>query len=128
MKSLANHQTQTTTAVGRGAENLAKLWLEKKGWRFIAQNVLGPGGEVDLIFEDPKAKQLVFVEVKARKSARFGSGVEAVTPHKLARLQRVANFFMQSHPDLPQSGRIDILSITNQEFTKPEFEHIENVF
>jgi putative endonuclease len=70
----------------------------------------------------------VFVEVKARKSARFGSGIEAVTPHKLARLQRVASYFLQTHPNLPQSGRIDIVSVTNREPEKPAIEHIENVF
>lgn len=126
MKTLVN--PQTTTTVGRGAESLAKQWLEKKGWRFIAQNVLGPGGEIDLVFEDTGAKQTVFVEVKARDSIQFGSPLEAVTPQKLKRIQRVALYFMQTHSKLPQSGRVDIVTVTHNQSGNPEFEHMENVF
>lgn len=118
----------STTFSGRQAEVLAKGFLEQKGWRFITINFLGPGGEIDLIFVDQTDNQLVFVEVKARKSAQFGSATEAVTPQKLKRIQRVGLYFMQLHPKLPQSGRIDIVSITYQGDNQPTIEHIENIF
>ena len=118
----------STTFSGRQAEVLAKGFLEQKGWRFITKNFLGPGGEIDLIFVDQTDNQLVFVEVKARKSAQFGSATEAVTPQKLKRIQRVGLYFMQLHPKLPQSGRIDIVSITYQGDNQPTIEHIENIF
>jgi putative endonuclease len=43
----------------------ARRWLEGKGLRFIAANVRGRGGEIDLIMKD--GQTTVFVEV------RFGS-------------------------------------------------------
>ncbi len=123
--STPNH---SHTFRGRSAENQAKAYLCAKGWRFIDQNVIGPGGEIDLIFEDPKAKQLVFVEVKARDTTQFGSALESVTPQKLRRIQRVATYFLQTHPKLPQGGRIDILTVTQSQSDHPIFEHIPNVF
>ena len=118
----------STTFTGRKAEDIAQRFLNEKGWRNITKNFLGPGGEIDLVFVDKKNDQLVFVEVKARNSSQFGSAIEAVTPHKLKRIQRVGEYFMQTHPRLPQSGRIDIVSISYQGDNHPTIEHIENIF
>jgi putative endonuclease len=118
----------STTSAGRAAELMAQQFLERKGWQCVAKNFLGPGGEIDLVFIDQKFKQLVFVEVKARKSEQFGSPAEAVTPHKLLRIQRVGEYFMQTHPKLPQSGRVDIVSIIKPVGSQPTIEHIENIF
>lgn len=128
MKTPQSTSKQSHTARGRDAENQVKAYLQSKGWRFIDQNVIGLGGEIDLIFIDHQADQLVFVEVKARSTTQFGAAAEAVTLQKLKRIQRVALYFMQTHPKLPQSGRIDIVSVTSQAHEKPIIEHIENVF
>jgi len=96
LPSLGNAAFQTimkTTRreLGDQGEDLAAQALKKQGYKIIERNYLTPIGEVDLI-----AKQkgvLVFIEVKTRKSQRFGSPAEAVHPAKQAKLRRLADYF-----------------------------------
>ena len=60
-----------TTTFGREGENLAKVYLEKKGYKFLDRNFKRIHGEVDLIMMDGDV--IVFVEVKDRKSTRLNS-------------------------------------------------------
>lgn len=54
---------------------------------------------------------LVFAEVKARWSLRFGSPEEAVTPWKLVKIQRTGEYFSLLNPRLPKKLRIDVVSL-----------------
>ncbi len=54
---------------GDAWELKARRWLEGKGLRFVAANVRGRGGEIDLIMKD--GQTIVFVEVRFRQSFRF---------------------------------------------------------
>lgn len=54
---------------------------------------------------------LVFAEVKARWSLKFGNPEEAVTPWKLARIQRTGEYFSLLHPELPKKLRIDVVAL-----------------
>ena len=57
-------------------------------------------GEIDLIAR--QGKTLVIVEVKTRKSTRFGSPQEAVSAAKQAKLRRLADYYLQEHNALPE--------------------------
>ena len=70
-------------AQGSAAEEVAMRYLEQKGYKTLARNYTIRGGEIDLIMRAPQGT-LVFVEVKARGNARYGSGLDAVTPRKQA--------------------------------------------
>ena len=98
--------------VGKRAEELAKLKLLKLGYRFIIANFHSKFGEVDLIFLDQD--QLVFVEVKARKENSLIDPLEAITASKLEKITLTAEYFMQTHPDLPRHARIDAVSIVGK--------------
>lgn len=72
---------------GLKMERVAVQYLETvKGWRLIDQRVRFREGEIDLIMVSNGA--LRFVEVKGRRSVRFGGVVESVTAEKLRRLRR----------------------------------------
>lgn len=114
-------QTAKHLVHGQKAEALARKHLEAKGYQFIAQNFSCKLGEIDLIMLDNQ--QLVFVEVKARHSNRYGYPEEFVTPSKLRKILRTAQLFMQTHTEFPQSGRIDIISILGST-TKPQITHL----
>jgi putative endonuclease len=67
---------------GRKSEEAAARFLEQAGYRVVARNWRHPLGEIDLIAYD--GPTLVFIEVKARRSDRFGTAQEAVTRRKQA--------------------------------------------
>ncbi|MDG2938740.1 YraN family protein [Exercitatus varius] len=67
---------KTTREKGASFEQQARLFLEQQGLRFIAANQHFKCGELDLIMAD--GETYVFVEVRQRKSALFGSAVESV--------------------------------------------------
>lgn len=73
---------------GEWCEEIAARYLESVlGWRVLERRVRFREGEIDLICEVDG--ELRFVEVKGRRSEKFGSVVEAVTAEKVRRLRRV---------------------------------------
>ena len=79
--------------LGRRGEDLAVGLLERTGFAVIARNVRLPGGEIDVICKDGDV--IVFVEVKTRDSARFGSALGAVDARKRQTLRRLAADWLQ---------------------------------
>ena len=69
--------------------------------RIIARNWHCPFGEIDLIAE--QSGTLLFVEVKYRRSTAFGGTAYSITPSKLAKLQKSAEYYLQQH----RKGRTD---------------------
>jgi len=98
-----------TIVFGAKGESYAVSLLQKNGYKIIERNFRRPWGEIDIIAI--KNGILVFVEVKARKSDRFGLPEEAVTPRKLGKIRKVSELYMKLHPELPQKARIDVVSI-----------------
>ncbi len=84
--------------------------LEDSGYAVIARNVRLPGGEIDVIARDRDV--IVFVEVKARASARFGSALSAVDARKRRTLRAIAADWLQiSAPGA--TARFDVITIEN---------------
>lgn len=87
---------------GAEAEDRALAELLRQGHELLARNYRIPGGELDLITRD--GPYIVFSEVRQRKSARFGSAAQSVTPRKLALLRCAALTYLQrehQRDDLP---------------------------
>ena len=77
---------------------------------------------IDIIAKD--GSYLVFVEVKYRKSAAKGTGLEAVNFKKMRKISRVADFYMYSHHmDGNTSVRFDVIAIE-----EGHLKHIKNAF
>ena len=77
---------------GDAWELKARRWLEGKGLRFVAANVRGRGGEIDLIMKD--GQTIVFVEVRYRQSSRFGGAAASVTLAKQQKLLQTAHLWL----------------------------------
>ena len=106
-------------------EKLAKDFLKKRGFRIRETNYRCHEGEIDIIAEDKD--YLVFVEVRTKKSLEFGSPEESITSTKKERLRTVASQYLQTHPNLPQLWRIDVVAIEMDKKGKPSrIELIEN--
>jgi putative endonuclease len=90
-------------------EKLAGEFLGKNGYSILETNYRCPEGEIDIIARQEDI--LVFVEVRTKKSRRFGSPEESITPTKMKRLRAVAAHYGQNRDNLPASWRIDVLAI-----------------
>jgi putative endonuclease len=98
----------STRETGDAKEALARHFLEQHGLRHVAHNVRCRRGEIDLVMRD--AQTLVFIEVRYRRSERFGGAAASVDRRKQARLTAAAGFFLQRYPsDLP--CRFDVVAI-----------------
>jgi len=108
------------------AEEEAKSYLLAHGYRILAENYTVRGAEVDLIAE--KDSVIVFIEVKQRRSGRYGTPAEMITAKKLARLRGAASLFVAEtfgRDDLPL--RFDALLVTGDR-TRYRLEHLEGIF
>ncbi len=83
---------------GAGAERIAALWLQLKGWRIVARRLAGKRGsgvgEVDLIAK--RGAVLAFVEIKYRPTQ--AQAAQAVTVNQRQRIVRAAKAFISANP------------------------------
>lgn len=108
---------------GAQAEQLACAHLQHAGLTLRARNFRCPQGEIDLVMED--CDTLVFVEVRYRNSARYGSAAESVDPRKQARLRAAAEHYLHSqHAD--RACRFDVIAI--QGTAPPRIEWLRDAF
>ena len=84
----------STRTLGDAAESAVAEELVRRGCSLLARKYrFRRLGEIDLIAAEKGA--VVFVEVKARTSSRFGTPAESVTPDKVRRIRQVAACFLQ---------------------------------
>ena len=96
--------------IGQEAEEAAVSHLRKLGYRIVARNIRTPEGEIDIVARDSDV--VVFLEVKARRSHRFGSALSAVDRKKRRRIRESAANFMQFYPQGEKTIiRFDVVTI-----------------
>jgi putative endonuclease len=97
--------------LGATGEQIARLRLEQRGYRFIAANWRCPSGELDLVMQDDQV--VVFCEVKIRRGAAMGTAEEAISPAQGKRLLTAAQLFLAKHSEHQDAfWRIDLYAIT----------------
>jgi len=110
MTARSTNKPATTRQTGAHWEKTAESWLIEQGLRLLQRNFSSRLGEIDLIMEDDKT--IVFVEVRYRKSDRYGDGAESITIHKQNRISRTAAWYLVKNPHrAEQFCRFDIISI-----------------
>jgi len=95
--------------LGKIGEEIATQFLQQKGYQIIERNFQKRYAEIDIVARD--GNTLVFVEVKTRIGKQFGLPEEAITPWKMRRLIRSCQYYKLLHPYLPESLRIDVVSV-----------------
>ena len=96
-------------AIGNSGEQFAVSFLEQQGMVVLDRNFTYNHGEIDIVARD--GSELVFVEVKVRRSAKFGAPEEAVTPAKQALLRRTAEGYVREKNLYGLSCRFDVVAI-----------------
>lgn len=100
--------------LGAVGERLVEEKYLAQGFQLLERNyVFRHGrqiGELDLVFR--KNNEIVFVEVKTRKSSSFGGPFEAVDVNKQRKLVRTAKLYLQLHPKFQNYNyRIDVAAV-----------------
>ncbi len=87
---------RTRNLDGESYEARSARLLEHYGLTIIARRFRCRRGEIDLIAADEHS--LLFVEVRARRSLRYGGAVASVDARKRCKIARCAGLFLQKHP------------------------------
>ncbi len=117
--------TKSRIRTGKEGETIAVRYLEKEGYRIVERNYRCVFGEMDIIARDGKA--YVFVEVKSRKSERFGDPKLAVDYRKQRKMSMVALCYLKEKRLLESLSRFDVVAV--QFFPEgPRVELIRNAF
>ena len=117
--------TEARLSLGRWGEETAARFLLSQGYTIVARNLRTPVGEIDIIARH--GRNLVFVEVKTRRSLAFGTPQEAVGPTKQRQIIRTAQWYLNGGHGKGLQPRFDVIAVrptTNE----PLIEHIPNAF
>lgn len=101
--------------LGRQGERIAAEYLAARGFRRLGANVRMRRGEIDLLFEDPDARTIVLVEVKARKrrpgETRPIAPEAAITARKRAKLLTLLRTLRRLNGWEDRPARIDVIGV-----------------
>ena len=111
--------------LGDHGEDLAAAALKQQGYKILERNYVTPLGEIDLIAR--QGRTVVVVEVKTRKTTRFGSPQESVSLTKQGRLRRLADYYLKDRRLTGNPVRFDVVAITLAG-DEPQVEIIQNAF
>ncbi len=113
----------TNKAKGNFGENLASKYLIKNNYLIIERNFRNKIGEVDIIAN--KEDTIVFIEVKARSSLRYGYPYEAVNKRKQQKLKMLAVSYVKMRNLEEKQIRFDIIEVY---LRNSSINHIQNAF
>ena len=105
---------------GKDGEEKACNYLKSKKYKILEKNYRCLYGEIDIIAKYNNT--LVIIEVKYRKSAKFGKGYEAVNYTKQQKIIKTLKYYI-NEKNVKMPVRFDVISIDDNEIT-----HIENAF
>lgn len=100
---------QENRTKGDIGENKAVKYLTDKGYEIIETNYKNKIGEIDIIAKE--GERIVFVEVKARTTAKYGYPREAVNEFKQRKIRMVAESYLKSKRLLNSYIRFDVIEI-----------------
>ena len=115
------HHNQT----GIIGEQKAAEWLTKKGFHILHRNWRFSHWEVDVIAS--LENTLHFIEIKTRRTQKFGHPEEDVTKKKIENLINASEEYLQLFPEWKRI-QFDILSITLLKDQPDEYFFIEDVY
>jgi putative endonuclease len=103
--------------LGQWGEQLAQRYLKDRCYTIVATNWrYHRMGELDVVALTPDGQTLVCLEVKTGKHGASVSAVEQLTWVKKNRLAKLAQAFVQTHPQFAMLPvKIDALAITRQQ-------------
>jgi len=116
---------QNKDQIWKIGEEMAKEYLEDKGYQIIEQNYRTKYSEIDIVVK--KDNILIFVEVRTKKSGDFVSPEESINQKKLKKLYWNAEAYVSAKKWQGQY-RVDAVCIILDHNNMIEsIEHYENI-
>ena len=100
-------------ALGIRGEDLACEELKRLGYEVLDRRFRTRFGELDIVARDKRV--IVFVEVRARSSCRFGSPFESVTSQKQRRICAMAETYLFVKRLVGAACRFDVVSVIEEQ-------------
>jgi putative endonuclease len=95
---------------GRLGERLARLRLILSGYRMVERNYRTRYGEIDIVARH--GEDLVFVEVKTKRSRDYGPPEEAVDEKKQRKIARMALMYLAERGGVDSTPcRFDVVTV-----------------
>jgi len=109
---------------GQAGEEIARSYLQQKGYHIVASNWRFKKYEIDIIAR--KGNTMIFAEVKMRANNAFGEPEEFVSKYKQRYLIAAAHHYL-TEKNMDAESRFDVIAITGQE---PDHRilHLEDAF
>ena len=118
--------TGSTTSLGKLGEDIACRELLRRGYAILARRYRTRFGEIDIVSEQYGV--LVFVEVKARKTANLGTAAEAIPFWKRRRIGAMALDYLAWTGRLNDRCRFDVVAIDGITTQKMTIRVIQDAF
>ena len=96
-------------STGKDGEQIAVDYLKKNGYRICETNFRCPLGEIDIIAREKS--ELVFIEVKTRKTTDLGYPEQAVGMRKQKKMSQLALWYLQKKKLADANARFDVIAI-----------------
>jgi len=112
--------------LGRDGEAEAEAVLRRAGMEIVERRFRVRCGEIDIVALDDGI--VVFVEVKTRRSGRYGGPAAAVTRRKRQRIARVAAAYLQSRRCAGRPCRFDVIEVIRERAGSVRVNHITDAF
>ena len=94
---------------GKTGEGIASGFLTQNGYQILDVNYRCPIGEIDIVAREKG--ELVFVEVKTRKSSALGYPVQAVGTAKQKKMSQLALWYLRDKKVGDAPVRFDVVAI-----------------
>jgi putative endonuclease len=109
----------TNHARGHEAEKYAAAYLKEQGYKILDMNWRRPRAEIDIIAQKRRGP-VTFIEVKYRQSAAQGTGLDYITPRKLAQMQFAAELWVSERA---YDGELTLaaLEMTGEDYQVSDF-------
>lgn len=112
------------TEMGKWGEEVAKLYLYRKGYDLVNQDWHSGHRDIDIIVQ--RGPLVVFVEVKARCTRDFGDPLDAIDYQKRYNLRRSISHYVNYHHI--EQFRFDIITVVGPLHSDtPDIHHYEDV-
>ncbi len=113
-------------SIGDSGEDIAIDFLTGKGYEIVKRNFhFGKSGEIDIVAKDNGI--LVFVEVKLRRSSKYGNPLDSITPGKVKKLRRAAEGYLYVNKIQNVECRFDVVAIDLAD-GKRDITHLTSAF
>jgi putative endonuclease len=113
-------------SIGILGEDLAVRELQRRGYAILARRYRTRFGEIDIVAQHGDV--VVFVEVKARRTARYGSAAECIPTWKQRRIAAMALDYLAWCDRLNEPCRFDVVAIDGVGTSRVDVRVIPNAF